>query len=101
MNQQGEQAKCRSPVPSAGEDPELLSAISWEMRVPGAEAAWKLGDAVVFPSNSVSRRPLPQEDVTICCAGAHCQGDKIFMAALSCFPFQATVTYLLQIYAHV
>ena len=65
------------------------------------EAARKSGDAVASPSDSVSRHPLPQEDVTICCAGAHCQGDKIFMAALSCFPFQATVTYLLQIYTHV
>lgn len=65
------------------------------------EAARKSGDAAASPSDSAGRRPLPREDVTICRAGAHCQGNKIFMAALSCFPFRGTVTYLLQIYMHV
>lgn len=78
----GRAGRGRSPVPGSGEPPGLLAAGSQARRALGAEAAQKLGDAVASPSNCVGRRPLPQEDVTICCAGAHCQGDKIFMATL-------------------
>lgn len=54
-----------------------------------------------LPHPKMWAAPLPQEDVTICCAGAFCQRDKIFTAALSGFLFQDTVTYLLQIYMHI
>lgn len=88
----------QGPCPWCGKLPDSL--LPGPRR--GGNSAWRQhGNWVASPSNSVSRRPLPQEDVTICCAGAYCQRDKIFMAALSSFPFPATVTYLLQIYMHV
>lgn len=58
--------RSRSPNPSNGDAPGTLAAWSQGRKVLSMETVWKLGGAMASLSDSTSKHPLPQEDVTIC-----------------------------------
>lgn len=97
---EGGWAGAGAPTPAMGMLLELL------LPVPGEEGAqhgdcMEIGRCYGFPVQEQEQASSAPGGCDNLLAGAHHQRDKIFMAALTCFPFQATVTYLLQIYMHV
>lgn len=97
---EGGWAGAGAPTPAMGMLLELL------LPVPGEEGAqhgdfMETGRCYGFPVQEQEQASSAPGGCDNLLAGAHCQRDKIFMAALTCFPFQAMVTYLLQIYMHV